>query len=319
MRGTPPRATASSRAVSRHARRLARPAAAAILMACGLVSAAPAQDAYRADVERRRAAYEASLRNRDGYLAVVGLFFLDDGPNLFGADPRGQVVLPAGSAPDRVGVFDFQDGRVFFRIEQPGLALLNGRMTFSGELRAAGPDLPAPDRLSVGRLSLSVHRSGPRLAIRVRDPQSPFLRNFTGARWYAIDPRWRVDARFVAHATPRRFEIPNILGDVQVFESPGYADFEIAGQRLRLDAASYEPDGRVWFVFRDRTAGATTYPAARFLYADPPRDGRLVLDFNEARNPPCAFNPYTTCPNPPPGNVLPVAIEAGELMPDGGA
>ncbi|MCL4847260.1 MAG: DUF1684 domain-containing protein [Acidobacteria bacterium] len=282
-------------------------------VSCPASAVATAHDDYEAQVERRRAAYEASLRSLDGYLAVVGLFFLEDGPNVFGADAAGRVVLPDGSAPGRVGVFDFQDGRVFYRIERPGLALLNGRATLSGELRPLGPGVPTPDRLSIGRLSLSVHRSGPRVAIRVRDPQSPFLRDYRGSRWYPIDRAWRIDARFVAHATPRRLEIPNVLGDVQVFESPGYAEFDVGAERLRLEAASYEPDGRVWFVFRDRTTGQTTYPAARFLYADPPRDGGIVLDFNDARNPPCAFNPFTTCPNPPPGNVLPVAIEAGEL------
>jgi uncharacterized protein len=290
-------------------------AVAAWLVVASCASGLPAwaQDDYAVQVERRRADYEAGLRAPDGYLAVVGLFFLDEGPNIFGADPACQVVLPAGSAPGRVGVFDFQDGRVFFRIEQPGLALLNGRVTLSGELRPAGPDVATPDRLSVGRLSIAVHRSGPRVAIRVRDPQSPFLQGFTGARWYPVDPAWRVEARFVAHATPRRLEVPNILGDLQVFESPGYAELLLNGERIRLEAASYERDGRLWFVFRDHTAGKTTYPAARFLYADPPRAGRLVLDFNEAHNPPCAYNPYTTCPNPPPGNVLPVTIDAGEL------
>jgi uncharacterized protein len=66
-------------------------------------------------------------------------------------------------------------------------------------------------------------------------------------------------------------------------------------------------------VFRDLTAGKETYPAGRFLYADMPRNGSVVLDFNKAYNPPCAFTPYATCPLPPPQNRMRVRIEAGEL------
>jgi uncharacterized protein (DUF1684 family) len=70
----------------------------------------------------------------------------------------------------------------------------------------------------------------------------------------------------------------------------------------------------LFFVFRDKTSGKTTYPAARFLYADLPVNGRVILDFNKAYNPPCVFTPYATCPLPPPENRLPIPVEAGELM-----
>ena len=66
------------------------------------------------------------------------------------------------------------------------------------------------------------------------------------------------------------------------------------------------------FVFKDATSGKTTYGGGRFLYAALPKDGKVVLDFNRAYNPPCAFTPYATCPLPPPRNRLTVPIEAGE-------
>ena len=72
-------------------------------------------------------------------------------------------------------------------------------------------------------------------------------------------------------------------------------------------------DNQLFFVFRDLTSGKETYPAGRFLYAALPQAGRVVLDFNLAENPPCAFTPYATCPLPPPQNRLQVRIEAGEL------
>jgi uncharacterized protein len=72
-------------------------------------------------------------------------------------------------------------------------------------------------------------------------------------------------------------------------------------------------DKQLFFIFRDLTSGKTTYGAGRFLYADPPVEGKIVLDFNKAYNPPCAFTPYATCPLPPKQNRLQVKIEAGEL------
>jgi uncharacterized protein (DUF1684 family) len=65
-------------------------------------------------------------------------------------------------------------------------------------------------------------------------------------------------------------------------------------------------------IFGDRTNGRETYGAGRFLYASPPVDGKTVLDFNKAYNPPCVFTPYATCPLPPAQNKLPIEIAAGE-------
>jgi hypothetical protein len=94
-------------------------------------------------------------------------------------------------------------------------------------------------------------------------------------------------------------------------QSPGEVVFTLQGQELRLQAVN---DGdMLWFIFRDLTSGKETYGAARFLYAEPARDGRVELDFNKAYNPPCAFNPYTTCPLPPLENRLRVRVEAGEM------
>ena len=143
--------------------------------AAGLGSAAPAEDAaYRAEIDRWRSEREARLKADDGWPTVAGLFWLKEGENAVGTDPRADVVLPEGSAPARVGVFELREGR--------------------------------------------------------------------------------------------------------------------------KDGTSKE-----------------TYPAGRFLYAERPKDGTVVLDFNKAYNPPCAFTPYATCPLPPEQNRLTVRIEAGEL------
>jgi uncharacterized protein (DUF1684 family) len=273
-----------------------------------------AADPYAEEIARYRAEREASLRADDGWLTVAGLFFLQPGANSFGSDPSNAIVLPAGRAPAHAGVFYFENGSVRVEMAEGVAATLDGQPVRRAELRPAGGGRPA-DTLVLGRLSLFVHKSGERLAIRLRDLDSELRRTFRGCRWYPVKPEYRVVGRFIPYDAPQERKVPNILGDEERYVTNGVVAFTLAGREYRLEA--FESSGargrRLFFVFRDATSGHETYHAARFLYADPPQDGQVVLDFNKAYNPPCAFNPYTTCPLPPPQNILPVRIEAGEL------
>ena len=127
---------------------------------------------------------------------------------------------------------------------------------------------------------------------------------------------YRVAARFVPYAPVKQVPIANVLGMVEPLPSPGYAVFRLAGRELRLDPVLEEPGAKeLFFIFRDATAGKETYPAGRFLYSAMPKDGQVVLDFNKAYSPPCAFTAFATCPLPPRQNRLDVRIEAGEKRP----
>ncbi len=156
-----------------------------------------------------------------------------------------------------------------------------------------------------------VIRRGPRTAIRLRDIHSKMREEFTALHWYPVKEQYRVLAKFVSYHQPQRIAIPNILGQTESQPSPGYAVFQLMGHSYRLDPI-LEGD-QLFFIFKDQTSPNTTYGAGRFLYADPPKEGRVVLDFNKAVNPPCAFTPYATCPLPPKQNRLAVRIEAGEM------
>jgi uncharacterized protein (DUF1684 family) len=166
---------------------------------------------------------------------------------------------------------------------------------------------------------LYVHASGARYAIRLQDKNSKILRDFKGLRWFPVDPSYRIVANFVPYDPPKQITMQNIMGDTGTASFVGYVTFSVGGQQCRLDAEG-DPAKGLSFVFRDLTGGEETDPAARFLDAPPPKDGKVVLDFNEAYNPPCAYNPYTTCPVPPPEDRLRVKIQAGEKMyePNGG-
>ena len=266
---------------------------------------ARAQGDYAASIETWRAEREARLTADDGWLAVAGLFFLREGENSFGSDPLGDIVLPSG--PPEAGAFVLRDGRVTVRAADGETVTVGGEAVADADLWPYERDRPA---LTLGPLTLFVHYSGDRLAIRMLDRNSAILRDFRGLDWYPVDAAYRVRGRFVPHDEPQPVRIQNILGDIETLTSSGILRLSIRGEEVEM--LPVDADGRLWLIFRDLTSGAETYPAARFLYADAPEDGWTVVDFNKAYNPPCAFNPHTTCPLPPRANRLPVRIEAGE-------
>ncbi len=159
-------------------------------------------------------------------------------------------------------------------------------------------------------MSFFVHYSGPRLALRVRNQASSLRTGFRGLRWYEPNPAYRTVGTLTPYAETKVVQIPNILGDLEPFRAVGTVSFPLAGATHTMEA--WLSGKRLWFVFRDRTSGRDTYPSARFLYTEPAVDGKVEIDFNFAQNPPCAYNPFTTCPLPPAQNRLPIAIEAGE-------
>lgn len=281
-----------------------------------LATAAGATDSAATWVEQVqtwRATREADLRKPDGWLAVSGLYFLPGGVTTVGAAPTADLELPAGAAPAQAGRFISGPGGVRFEPTAGVYVTLNGRaITGPVPVALADPKSARPaDRLQIGRISLLLHESGSRLAVRLRDPESPYRTTFTGLRWFPIDQAWRIRGRLIPYETPRQIDVTNILGDSEPMISPGEVEAVIDGTTVRL-AAVQAARGRLWLIFSDATAGDLTY-RIRFLYADAPDSrGAVDLDFNRAYNPPCAFNPHTTCPLPPRQNRLPVRITAGE-------
>lgn len=285
---------------------LVRPAG-VLLIALLLAPAPRAQEPYRAGLERWRAEREAGLRAEDGWLAVVGLSWLRPGANLAGRDPSAAIRLPA-PAPARLGTFHLEGTTIRFEPLDPAVRV-NGAPAKPGVVRS---DLERPaDVITAGTLSLTVIRRGDRAGVRVKDRSSEKRRAYPALKWYPTRDSWRVTALFVPHQPPRTIKIANVLGQLDDQASPGYVLFTVAGREHRLDALA-DSSGGLFFIFRDGTSGKTTYPAGRFLYADAPREGRVVLDFNRAENPPCAYTEFATCPLPPKQNWLRVAIEAGE-------
>jgi uncharacterized protein (DUF1684 family) len=273
---------------------------------------ASGDESYQEDIRQWRESREERLKADGGWLTLAGLFWLEPGENTFGTDPSSDMVLPEGSAPARAGAFAFEDGKTVVTLSQ-GVEGRIGDEAVTGP-RPMEPDtVGEPDVLDLGDLSLYVIHRGDRFGVRVKDANSPVRREFSGLQWYEIDEGWRIEARWVSYTVPRPLRVPNVLGEASTMPSPGQAEFEVDGKVVHLDAVLPDPQATsLFFILRDETSGRGTYGAGRFLYSDLPKQGQMVLDFNKAYNPPCAFTPYATCPLPPKQNWLPVAITAGE-------
>jgi len=264
-------------------------------------------EAARAEAEAFRARHEESYLRE--YVTIAGLHFLAPGVQTAGSAPSNDIVLPA-SAPGQVGRFVLDDGTVRFEpVEGTAVRLRDEVLTGPVVLRDDSGD--EADELVAGGVRLVIHRSGDRLSVRVRDPEGEQARGFLGFSWFPIQDDYRVTGRFVPDEAPREVQVVNTFGDLDTFTTEGVVEFTLRGEALRLRPFTTRP-GRLYFVFRDASSGEETYSAARFVYADLQDEGTVVLDFNQAYNPPCAFNPYTTCPIPLPENRLPVKVLAGE-------
>lgn len=264
--------------------------------------------AYRQRIDRWRKDQAASLKAEGGWLTVAGLYWLKEGRNTIGTGASNALVLPAGSAPPSVGVVTLLNGMVSLQVANGVNATVKGKPITSLTLHSDRDGVP--DRVVIGALTLTVIQRGARIGIRFFNANARGVKEFKGLKWYPVDPAYRVEARFVPYSPPKTVPIVNVLGDTVNTESPGYVVFTLGGKECRLDAQS--AGSGLFFNFRDLTSGKTTYPAGRFLDAQGPKDGVVVLDFNQAVNPPCAFTAFATCPLPPRQNYLSVGIPSGE-------
>ncbi|HEY6929328.1 MAG TPA: DUF1684 domain-containing protein [Thermoanaerobaculia bacterium] len=266
--------------------------------------------AHRREIESWRQQRLAGLKRPDGWLTLVGLSWLEPGENRVGSDPASAVPLPSGQAPARLGVIERGNSGNRFRAEPGVRVTCDGKPATACDLKSDAED--EPTLVQYGSLVFYVIQRGDRLGVRVKDSDAPALRHFRGLDYFPITESLRFVARFEPYDPPRSISVPTILGNSSSESTPGALLFDYEGRTYRLEPVLERGTTDLFVVFGDATNGHETYGGGRFLYAAPPVDGKTVLDFNKAYNPPCVFSPYATCPLPPPQNRLPIRIEAGE-------
>lgn len=268
--------------------------------------------AYQQEIQQWRDRRVGNLTSPTGWLSLIGLEWLKAGDNRVGSASDNDIVLSAG--PAHLGVIHLGgDGAMSIRLAADSHATINGKAEREAVLvddlhgGEAGPTIVA-----FGTASFFVIDREGRKGLRVRDTDAPTRKSFAGIDYFPLDPQWRIEATWVPFEPAHKLEIGTVIGTIESVDVPGKAVFQRDGHTFELLPYQEEPGGELFFVLADRTSGRETYGAARFLYAALPQNGKVVLDFNKAYNPPCAFTPFATCPLAPPENRLDVAITAGE-------
>jgi len=282
-----------------------------LLGACARTSPKIDANAYAKEIEQWHSERLTGLKSEDGWLTLVGLFWLKEGNNRIGSDKSNDIVLAKEQIGTQSGVFVLKDGVVQFEA-QPGSGFtVAGKPVAQLELKS--DEDGSPTVLQLGSLTFQIIKRGDKLGVRVKDKQNPDRINFEGTQFYPTDLKWRIDAQFVPYNPPKAVPITNVLGMESGETSPGALKFSVGGSSYQLDAITEKGETKYFMIIADKTSGKETYPAGRYLYVDPPdASGRMVIDFNKAYSPPCAFTKFATCPLPPRQNRLPFAIEAGE-------
>jgi uncharacterized protein (DUF1684 family) len=257
----------------------------------------------------------AELRLPEGWLSLVALVWLEPGETTLGSvgtPAPDRIVLQHAEAAE-AGRFTLHRGtQVHFTPAEDGLCRLDDVPIQAGESVILSDDrLGTPAVLRVGGLHIThVHRQE-RSALRIRDRDATTLQEFAGVQRYAFDPDRRVDATFEPAEDGTTIDVTLVTEFVEPHQVAGTLRFKIDGVEHTLLA---HPSGQGLFVaFADTTSGITSYGGGRFLVVEPSdEDGHTWIDFNRAFNPPCSFTAFATCPLPPPGNRLPIAMNAGE-------
>lgn len=259
-----------------------------------------------------------NLKKEDSWLTLVGLFWLAEGENRFGSDrTKNNIVMPA-KAPASMGTLTLEPGgRVTMN---PAVPMTIDGKPVEGPVQLIADTQPnGPTVVKVGTMQFQIIERAGRFGIRVKDPEAEARRNFQGLEYFPIDPKWRIEAKYEPYDPPKKIPITNVLGFTTEETSPGALVFTVDGATYRLDPILEQGSDELFVIFKDTTSRDATYQAGRYLYAAKPGgDGRVIVDFNKAYNPPCAFTDFATCPLPPPQNRLPIRIEAGEKRYKGG-
>ena len=276
----------------------------------------PVPQSYDEEVAAWRADNERRLTAPYGWLSLTGHYWLHDGENFVSADETADIRVPPDPGLSPAGWFQVDGPNITLNPSGTVRLTVNDKPV-TGPMQIAmdplKPEADSPDRILLAdRIQLQLVRRSNKLAVRVRDPLSERLQKFRGKTWFPIQPAFRIEVNFTPYQPTQKIQTANVKGELVQMELVGLIEFELAGQSLQLEAAQEIP-GELFIVFRDKTSGEATYGNGRFLSAAEPVNGKVILDFNKAWNPPCAFSPHTLCPLPPRKNALPIEINAGEL------
>jgi uncharacterized protein (DUF1684 family) len=264
--------------------------------------------AYASEISNWHNKRIQNLKKETGWLNLVGLYWLKQGTNTFGSDTSNDIIFPSGAVP-KIGTITLKDSVATLNVnDNVNVAINNGSVK---EALIQNDLSENPTVMTCGSYRWTIIKRGSKYGIRLRDLNAPDVKNFPGIDTYPVDRSWRIQATYFKFPEPRKIMVPTILGTVEENIADGNLIFTKDNRTYSLVPIAEEDS--YFLIFADETNGDETYGAGRFLYTKlPDSTGKVILDFNKAYNPPCAFTKYATCPLPPKENYLHLKITAGE-------
>ncbi len=293
---------------------------AALLLLSGSFRALAQQADFAKDELAWRTQHVKDLQKPDGWLSLIGLEWLQPGETTIGSAPDNKIHLPA-TAPTHLAVLRFQNNSVTLMAPKGGFPAglqVDGAPAKEQLLRADPDKDKFNSRVQWGTIHFYVIRRAEDVGVRVKDSQSLTLKEFHSLAWFEPNAKFRVAAKWIPYVPAKTITLARMVGKSYSLPVPGVAEFVFDGKTYRVEPVQEDPNvAKLFFILRDTTSTDSTYPACRFLYSSFPdhgleQPGELVLDFNHMENPPCAYTTFATCPLPPAGNRLPIALPVGE-------
>lgn len=271
---------------------------------------------YKKEIKEWQEKRDADLKSASSPLNLIGIYFFKEGINTFGSAETNDLVLPKGKIAEHAGQYILKNDTITLQLKE------GSGIVYKGITVLTKSDLPSPDEIKVipkdttititnGSLKWFLFISGGRIAARVLDTQSDNQTNFKGVERFPVNKKWRVEAKFQPYDQGKKIEITTVKGKTNLRAAAGLVVFTLEGKEYKLEALDRGPN--LFFVFSDQTSVKEDTYAFRFLTAKKPgADNVVIVDFNKATNPNCAFSEHAPCPLPPAQNKLTVAIPAGE-------
>ena len=263
---------------------------------------------YEKEISDWRADRLERLKSKTGWLNLAGLFWLKEGINTFGSDSSNTIIFPK-NAKAFYGSIQKNGDSLLLKVAE-GADLKVDSLSVSEKLLVCDSQ-GKPSYMESGNLSWFIIKRDGRYGIRLRDFNNPRVAKLDHIPCYETSANWRIVADFKPFETVRKIETATIIGGTEISNCPGEIIFRKGYKKYTL--LPFSEGDNFFIIFADKTNGIETYGNGRFMYTSlPDSSNKVILDFNKAYNPPCAFSPFATCPMPPRGNILDLQVEAGE-------
>lgn len=269
---------------------------------------------YQAAFAKHKGVREAFVATPGKAISYTGLRWIPQGVSTIGGDSTNNVILAGRDVPAKVGTLTRNGDEIKFE-PAPGAAVtMDSAPAVAKTLVVEGGKDPAT-RVYAGTSGFRIIKRVDSIGVRSWDADRAANNGLAPLEFFPLDQKWRFGGKFIRNAKPDTQAVPTVSGVAEEYINLGLVAVTIEGKKYELTAYAGSNPTDLFFTFNDATSGEETY-GFRFVHA--PVDtvnNTVVLDFNFAYNPECAFSAFTTCPLPTPNNRLSARITAGELIP----